>query len=597
MNFNKKNFINGYLKRIKNDFELKNTDISFEILAMAAVLDRNFDVIYKNDLINNKADGGIDGIYFEEELGSITMHVFQCKNQHKLKQNDIEKFLNDVRTIFEEGKEKINSVGLKRKFEYFETQSQQKIINIKKYFIFNGDKHDKSFIDTNLITKFHEKDDFEIWDSNDLYGQIDALIRSLNKRKEVRFTFHPEKSNITSSKDYQGLITFAIYQTTGAVFKMSATELCQLLEQEKKINGTIEKIFSENIRGFLGKTNLTNAKILETLRSDDSIFFPFLNNGITIICDNIQIPQSTQVGKYIIPSVNPVIVNGLQTTYLIYKQYLENKESIQDVSVTVKLCETSDETLIEKITDATNTQSVITFKDKLSNKKFNQYAKEFFKTIGIAYISKRGEIFGTIQENLTKTVQAVDLLKSWYSTFYEQPQEANTTPQIIYKEIFEASIRKNSKLYPLFGGHKDSVLYGQLLLVYYIRESVEKEVNKLIETIVYNDIIQKMYYLTYERMYFMVYKILKEQTNNFEKVSLNKIQNAVTQTFNIIDFHNLTSTIYKDGLAQILKPQYSFENEPNDENIYALCRLDDYIDIFAQKKPDVSSLKINIENI
>ncbi len=547
---NKDTFIQTYLQKIKDIFELETIDQSFEIFSMAAILDRSFDEIKENDWVGaTKSDGGIDGIYFEEGIGSITMHIFQCKNSKKLKQNELEKFNNDVKKIFKEGKEKPNSEGLKNKINFYREKSRFNYINIKQYFVFNGDIEDKQTANKNLFQEFHKPDEpdfFEIWDSNLLYKQIARLIESLNKRKEIKFTFNPLKSNITPSTDNQGLITFSIYTTTAAIFRISALELCELLDEEKRVNGAIDKIFSENIRGFLGKGNLTNAKILETLRNSDKIYFPFLNNGISIICERIKIPPSTQLGNYIIPCINPVIVNGLQTTYLIYQQYLEDKESIKDISVSIKMCETADVELIEKITDATNTQSVISFKDKISNKEFNKWTKELFNNFGIGYISKRGEVFTQFNGNFSKTIQSETLLKYWYSTFYQNPFEAKTQTQIVYKDIFDATTKKSHKLHTLFNGDINSVLYGQLWLTYKIYELSIKEIRA-------NDIIINI--VGYEHFCYMVYKVLKEESNDFKDLSIKLILACIIEVIDIIDFDKIIENRYfKDLYAAALKP-------------------------------------------
>jgi len=131
-------------------------------------------------------------------------------------------------------------------------------------------------------------------------------------------------------------------------------------------------------------------------------------------------------------------------------QYLEDNDSIKDISVSIKMCETSDAELIEKITDATNTQSVITFKDKISNKTFNRYTKELFNNKGIGYISKRGEVFTQLIDNYSKTIQAETLLKLWYSTFYQKPFDAFTQAQTVYKDIFDATVKSSHRLACLF---------------------------------------------------------------------------------------------------------------------------------------------------
>ena len=42
----------------------------------------------------------------------------------------------------------------------------------------------------------------------------------------------------------------------------------------------------------------------KTLNSEDAVLFPFLNNGITIITEQITVPKSAQDGKYNLPVVN-----------------------------------------------------------------------------------------------------------------------------------------------------------------------------------------------------------------------------------------------------------------------------------------------------
>lgn len=590
---NKDTFIRTYLEKIQEIFQLKSLDESFEIFSMAAILDRSFDEIKANDWIGgSKSDGGIDGIYFEEGIGSITMHVFQCKNTKKLKQNELEKFYNDVKRIFKEGKEKPNSEGLRNKLIYYKEKARLNYINIKHYFVFNGDIDDKQTANKSLYQEYHHPNEpelFEIWDSNHLYKQIARLIDSLNKRKDINFIFNPIKSNITPSTDHQGLITFSIYTTTAAMFRISALELCELLDEEQRINGTIDKVFSENIRGFLGKGNLTNAKIVETLKSTDKIYFPFLNNGISIICERIKIPPSTQLGNYVIPCLNPVIVNGLQTTFLIYQQYLENRESIRDISVSIKMCETSDAELIEKITDA-NTQSVITFKDKISNKLFNKYTKELFNNKGIGYISKRGEVFTQLIDNYSKTIQAETLLKLWYATFYEKPFDASTQTQLVYKDIFDATVKSSHKLYPLFNGSIDSTLYGQLWLTFLIYDHSAKIINEY-ESSGSKEIKEKIHILGYEYFCYMVYKVLKEETNNFSDLNLQQIINHIHEVLSIIDFNNVNHVYSFDIFSEIIDPSINKKNKQG-------YKSDDYINLFNRTDTsNLDSLRINTSNI
>ena len=80
---NKELFINGYLERIEKKFSLSR-NFAFEILAITALLDQSFDEVFQNisTIVNGNGehDGGIDGIYIDEDDNECTMHVFQIKN-------------------------------------------------------------------------------------------------------------------------------------------------------------------------------------------------------------------------------------------------------------------------------------------------------------------------------------------------------------------------------------------------------------------------------------------------------------------------------------------------------------------------------------
>ena len=87
---NKELFISTYLDKIAGKFDI-NKDQAFEIFSIAAILDKTFDEIYADVIIPGSADGGIDGIYFDEQDGFYIMEVFQCKNSKKLSQSQLEK--------------------------------------------------------------------------------------------------------------------------------------------------------------------------------------------------------------------------------------------------------------------------------------------------------------------------------------------------------------------------------------------------------------------------------------------------------------------------------------------------------------------------
>ncbi|MCX9085001.1 MAG: AIPR family protein [Candidatus Methanoperedens sp.] len=479
---NKELFITTYLNKIAEKFNI-NTDKAFEIFSMAAILDKTFDEIFADVLIKGSDDGGIDGISFDEQDGFYVMEVFQCKNSKGLKQNQLEKLKHDFDEVFLKGRrDKPNTEGLIPKLdEYISITKKGYRIEHHLNFIFNGEILDvKNAYNKDLFNSYNDPvNRFLIFDSNELDKRIENLIKSERKRKEVKFTFNAEKSNI-SPKEPQALISFSILNVKAVNFRMKAVEICNLVDLEIKTNGSEDKLFSENIRGFLGY-NKTNRKIKDTLYNpDESIYFPFLNNGITILCDEMQIPSNPQAGQYIIPVSNPVIVNGLQTTKVIYDVYTTEKTKLDGVDITVRLYEAKNPELINKITEATNTQTSINFKDKISNKDFQKYVKMLFENKGVAYISKRGEIFtNQLSKEMHESVTSEKVIKFWYATYYENPEIAKNSISRVLEEVFDATNQENP-LTRLFDGDKNSPVYLQLFNSYLIMKFVaDKKMSRL----------------------------------------------------------------------------------------------------------------------
>jgi AIPR protein len=571
---NKELFINGYLERILKEYpqsadEVQNRNLSFEIFSIAAVLDKPFQEVFDNILIKGSRDGGIDGIWFQDQGEYYVMHVFQCKNKRGLAANEVDKFRSDFRDIFTYGNKvgKQNIEDLERWIDEYKQISEQGIvIETKLYFVFNGLSIDPDYGNNQQIFETYDDPDnnFLIIDSNVIYDKVADLSRQ--KRKEIKFTFHPEISNI-SALDSQGLYTYAIQDIRAANFRILATELCQLMANEEKANGSIASLFQENIRSYLGIKVRANKRMNETLsKREDAVYFPFLNNGITIICEQLAIPKSPQDDKYILPVTNPQIVNGLQTSWVLYTNYLRTPSLLKDVYVNVRIYETKDKNLIEKITDATNTQTPINYRDKISNKDFNTLTKEVFNNAGINYITKRGENFFKDSLHYTASVDSETVIKYWFATFFEEPQTAKNSIASVLQKIFDASTFDKHPLENLFDGNKDSAVYGQLLSAYRIYRFVQNKKQANInahEVLAYAD----------ELMSYGIYKYLQALDNGFssftDEVKLNEAYNDTLYTIEeIVDIDKaahalLGRTFSYNAYFKKPKSKVDFNNKKN----------------------------------
>jgi hypothetical protein len=100
--------------------------------------------------------------------------------------------------------------------------------------------------------------------------------------------------------------------TTGVeswILGMSGRDLAALYEKAG------DRIFARNIRGFLGDTAI-NEGMAETLAREPENFWYF-NNGVTLVCDSAR--KTAERGQAILRVTNPQIINGQQTTRVLFK--------------------------------------------------------------------------------------------------------------------------------------------------------------------------------------------------------------------------------------------------------------------------------------
>ncbi|MBE0525209.1 MAG: AIPR family protein, partial [Methanosarcinales archaeon] len=242
------------------------------------------------------------------------------------------------------------------------------------------------------------------------------------------------------------------------------------------------------------------------------------------LCDEMQIPSNQQAGQYIVPVVNPVIVNGLRTTKVIHDIYEKDKTKLEDIYITVRLYETKNQGLVNKITEATNTQTSINFRDKISNKDFQKYVKLLFENKGIAYISKRGEIFtNQLSKEMHESITSEKAIKFWYATYYEKPEIAKNSVSKVLEEVFDATNQENP-LVNLFDGNKNSPVYLQIYNSYLIMKLVVEKKKSRTDA---DDLLEH----SDELLSYGIYKYLMTKQLDFSQAN---IENGYESTVTIV---------------------------------------------------------------
>ncbi|WP_417484049.1 AIPR family protein [Maricaulis salignorans] len=175
----------------------------------------------------------------------------------------------------------------------------------------------------------------------------------------------------------------------GIIASVSASEIVKLIANAKDPSRADRALFNENIRVFLGIKNPVNKNILQSALSEDRFVFWYLNNGITIVCEEATYPQG-----YAHPAIRmiaPQIVNGAQTSHALLEAHQRDPSLINDVSVLVRIYETKRSDISQLVAIATNSQTRIYNRDLMSNDKAQIRIQKALELRGLYYERKRRE--------------------------------------------------------------------------------------------------------------------------------------------------------------------------------------------------------------
>ena len=156
-----------------------------------------------------------------------------------------------------------------------------------------------------------------------------------------------------------------------------------------------DRLLERNIRRYLGlHGNRVNEAIQATLKSSKPENFYFLNNGLTLVCDDFNY-NALQSSDYQVRVENLQIVNGGQTCMTIFKT-AENLKKLglslppaASVLVRIYKLPKDNEDIVLTITQATNSQNPVDLKDLKSNDEKQRQLEENIRDLGYTYRRKR----------------------------------------------------------------------------------------------------------------------------------------------------------------------------------------------------------------
>ncbi len=204
----------------------------------------------------------------------------------------------------------------------------------------------------------------------DMLSRIERRNRSIDTEIKIRYDANSPSLIRYDSQGLKGIICTA-----------SARDIASLVN--KDVSGAL---FDSNIRRFLGKGKAVNADILKTATDPSaSHLFWFLNNGITIVCDNCD--SVTDPDHPAVKIKNLQIVNGCQTANAL--AHAEREGFLhQDTRVLLKIFQTTDQSIASRIVLTTNNQNRISSRDLKANDTVQQDMRLGFARYNLNYEHK-----------------------------------------------------------------------------------------------------------------------------------------------------------------------------------------------------------------
>jgi AIPR protein len=219
---------------------------------------------------------------------------------------------------------------------------------------------------------------------------------------------------------------------------VAAVDLVKLVVDPSNPNQINEDAFNDNVRVYQ-KQNRINQRILETALSDANFEFWYLNNGITLVCEDCIYQPNSRSPRVTLTDFQ--IVNGGQTTHALFEAYLKKPEKLDDVLLLLRICQTKrSNPIADKISETTNSQTPVTTRDLHANDRIQRKLEEEFRSLGYFYERKANQFSS---ESHSKRLNNELLAQLSLAFYLDQPSEAKNTKTVVFGDKYDDIFRED----------------------------------------------------------------------------------------------------------------------------------------------------------
>lgn len=448
----RKTYLDDKISKISQEFGENSSD-AFRRMCYSFLFRKDIDDIEEEDITEGSQEKQIDIIRIEQdEEESVTINIIQCTTEQGFSSDKLIKLKNGLKWVFQTPYERYSEientklVSKIREIREIQDKVGMSNINLKVYFISLGNEESLSEEFKQEAKEIEDYDkvgylsfELNIWGANKLVAYIndsESSEKVLNQKIAIIHDVNRGSLIHTTIGDYKGVIC-----------TVKGKEIARIIKEDVQ-----KVIFNKNIRKYLGEKKKINSSIYDSCtKQTESKMFWFLNNGITIVCDYMEVNPDPDNPH--IKLKNLQIVNGCQTSMSLFRAS-EKNELIDDVSVLVRIYSTSieNQSFIDKITLTTNNQNKIGLRDLKSNDIVQSDLQKLLLDKYGYYYEKKVNEYKDVKIDINKKVNNEKLAQAFMALGRKRPSIARSKPNYIWgdERDYDSIFRKSTPSQLLF---------------------------------------------------------------------------------------------------------------------------------------------------
>ena len=435
-------------ERMREGMPSSNSGEVFEFFSAEQILkdfDLTKDEILKG-IVDGKDDGGIDSFYvfvngtLLSDLDSfswprknceISLYIITSRHKDTFEQEVVNNECASVSELFDLGLDNSELKGaynsdvlFKRRLFIDAYKKTATSLSRLSFYFFYVSRGDASIVGENIQSRATQITDTLkglFSNCNSIYSFVGSTELLALYRKKPEYELELKHSGIIS------------YSQECFIVLCNLKDFFSFISDE---SGKLKKyLFDSNVRDFLG-LNSVNEDILESLKSENTVDFWWLNNGITILASH-----AVNVGNALkIQDVQ--IVNGLQTSQTIFEYFSATRLISDNRSVMIKIISQSDSEIRDRIIRSTNNQTAIESKSLFATDKIQRDIEDILKHSGL-YYERRTNYYKNQEVDPSLIFDIMSLGAGYLGFIYRAPERAANFKQKILKDPMKYNLLFN----------------------------------------------------------------------------------------------------------------------------------------------------------